>query len=197
MDAAARAAASTLASAATPDANGEKLRRRLCQELDSMEREQPLRGTPHYRGHIGGRLAGHIGSNRFVVRTGVLQTRGQRSPAFQAGVATDGRAKCSESTCRLRLVPGTPRLGKVPPSLRCAFQKVRSASHETRRHGHNLKTKWYHIDCIFINFTRASRKSKTITAMEDVEGARPRGSDRGRARPNARRRVAPSTEGRP
>ena len=82
MDAAARAAASTLASAATPDANGEKLRRRLCQELDSMEREQPLRGTPHYRGHIGGRLAGHIGCNKFV-----------------AGVATDGRAKCADAGC--------------------------------------------------------------------------------------------------
>ena len=48
-----------------------------------MEREQPLRGTPHYRGHIGGRLAGHIGCNKFV-----------------AGVATDGRAKCAEAGCR-------------------------------------------------------------------------------------------------
>ena len=51
-------------------------------------------------------------------------------------------------------MPGTPRLGKVPPSL---------------RHGHNLKTKWYHIDCMFVNFTRASRKSKTITDLADVE----------------------------
>ena len=52
--------------------SGELLRQRLCAELDHLEREQPLRGTPHYRGHIGGRLAGHIGSNRFVVRNQCL-----------------------------------------------------------------------------------------------------------------------------
>ena len=35
------------------EAANEELRQRLCKELDHMEKEQPLRGTPHYRGHIG------------------------------------------------------------------------------------------------------------------------------------------------
>ena len=169
-----------------------------------MEKEQPLRGTPHYRGHIGAppgserhpglhparsvRTAARVAARVPAARARVPPARARaarRPPAAQAGasratsartsssrvprvpenerskerfrqagVATDGRAKCAEATCRAKLVPGTPRLGKVPPSL---------------RHGHNLKTKWYHIDCMFVNFTRASRKSKTITDLADVE----------------------------
>ncbi|KAH8052102.1 MgtC-like protein [Aureococcus anophagefferens] len=137
------------------EAANEELRQRLCKELDHMEKEQ-LRGTPHYRGHIGaspGPNGTPVAPRPMLERQPGLRwsrpPRGSRPPA--RAPPADPAAQCAEATCRAKLVPGTPRLG-VPPSL---------------RHGHNLKTKWYHIDCMFANFT--PRKSKTITDLADVE----------------------------
>jgi hypothetical protein len=52
-------------------------------------------------GRIGGRLAGHVGDNRYV-----------------ADITRDGRSKCQAKGCRKQLVKGEYRLGKRPPSVR-------------------------------------------------------------------------------
>ncbi|KAH8055506.1 N-acylsphingosine amidohydrolase [Aureococcus anophagefferens] len=64
----------------------------LCAQLGLEASQQGL-------GRIGGKLAGHIGENRFVV-----------------GAADDGRSKCQSILCREYLRPGEPRIGKRPPS---------------------------------------------------------------------------------
>ncbi|KAH8055804.1 MgtC-like protein [Aureococcus anophagefferens] len=160
------------------EAANEELRQRLCKELDHMEKEQPLRGTPHYRGHIGapprwsrppergsrpparaarrprragGRLAGHIGVNKFVAAPAPNE-RSKNGSGRPASRRTAAQVRRGDVPRQARARHAAP--GQVPPSL---------------RHGHNLKTKWYHIDCMFVNFTRASRKSKTITDLADVE----------------------------
>ena len=51
-------------------------------------------------GRVGGKLAGHIGENRYV-----------------AGLAEDGRSKCQSILCRAYLAPGEPRIGKRAPSV--------------------------------------------------------------------------------
>ncbi|KAH8079216.1 N-acylsphingosine amidohydrolase [Aureococcus anophagefferens] len=66
----------------------------LCAQLGLEASQQGL-------GRIGGKLAGHIGENRFVV-----------------GAADDGRSKCQSILCREYLRPGEPRIGKRPPSVR-------------------------------------------------------------------------------
>jgi len=73
---------------------------------------------------------------------------------FVAGRTVDLRSKCTYKGCRRPLVPGDWRIGKMSPSV---------------RHGHNLKTKWYHIPCIFASFSSSSKRSKTITSVADVE----------------------------
>ncbi|KAK7248662.1 hypothetical protein SO694_00040066 [Aureococcus anophagefferens] len=66
----------------------------LCAQLGLEASQQGL-------GRIGGKLAGHIGENRFVV-----------------GAADDGRSKRQSILCREYLRPGEPRIGKRPPSVR-------------------------------------------------------------------------------
>ena len=66
----------------------------LCAQLGIEASQQGL-------GRIGGKLAGHIGENRYV-----------------AGLAEDGRSKCQSILCRAYLAPGEPRIGKRAPSVR-------------------------------------------------------------------------------
>ena len=91
-------------------------------------------------GRIGGRLAGHVGDNRYV-----------------AEITRDGRSKCTYKDCRQPLIKGEYRLGKRPPSV---------------RYGHSPKTRWYHIDCCFKSFASVTKKSKTITSLDDIERVR-------------------------
>ncbi|KAH8050493.1 MgtC-like protein [Aureococcus anophagefferens] len=119
------------------------------RRLDHMERSSRC-ADPHYRGHIGA-SPGPNGTRVAPARSVRTAARVAAGPGRERGSRPRPRAPADPAA---QLVPGTPRLGKVPPSL---------------RHGHNLKTKWYHIDCMFVNFTRASRKSKTITDLADVE----------------------------
>ena len=91
-------------------------------------------------GRIGGRLAGHVGDNKYV-----------------AEITRDGRSKCTYKDCRQPLIKGEYRLGKRPPSV---------------RYGHSPKTRWYHIDCCFKSFGSVTRKSKTITSLDDIERVR-------------------------
>ena len=91
-------------------------------------------------GRIGGRLAGHVGDNRYV-----------------AEITRDGRSKCTYKDCRQPLIKGEYRLGKRPPSV---------------RYGHSPKTRWYHIDCCFKSFGSVTKKSKTITSLDDIERVR-------------------------
>ena len=66
----------------------------LCAQLGLEASQQGL-------GRIGGKLAGHIGENKYV-----------------AGSAEDGRSKCQSILCRAYLAPGEPRIGKRAPSVR-------------------------------------------------------------------------------
>ena len=66
----------------------------LCAQLGIEASQQSL-------GRVGGKLAGHIGENRYV-----------------AGLAEDGRSKCQSILCRAYLAPGEPRIGKRAPSVR-------------------------------------------------------------------------------
>ena len=66
----------------------------VCAQLGIEASQQGL-------GRIGGKLAGHIGENRYV-----------------AGLAEDGRSKCQSILCRAYLAPGEPRIGKRAPSVR-------------------------------------------------------------------------------
>ena len=91
-------------------------------------------------GRIAGRLAGHVGDNRYV-----------------AEITRDGRSKCTYKDCRQPLIKGEYRLGKRPPSV---------------RYGHSPKTRWYHIDCCFKSFSSVTKKSKTITSLDDIERVR-------------------------
>ena len=91
-------------------------------------------------GRIGGRLAGHVGDNKYV-----------------AEITRDGRSKCTYKDCRQPLIKGEYRLGKRPPSV---------------RYGHSPKTRWYHIDCCFKSFGSVTKKSKTITSLDDIERVR-------------------------
>ena len=82
-----------------PEAAVSRLRRgdataNLCAQLGLEASQQGL-------GRIGGKLAGHIGENKYVV-----------------GAADDGRSKCQSILCRAYLRPGEPRIGKKPPSVR-------------------------------------------------------------------------------
>ena len=40
------------------------------------------------------------------------------------------------------------------------------------RYGHSPKTRWYHIDCCFKSFGSVTKKSKTITSLDDIERVR-------------------------
>ena len=71
-----------------------------------------------------------------------------------AEITRDGRSKCTYKDCRQPLIKGEYRLGKRPPSV---------------RYGHSPKTRWYHIDCCFKSFGSVTKKSKTITSLDDIE----------------------------
>ncbi|KAH8051954.1 N-acylsphingosine amidohydrolase [Aureococcus anophagefferens] len=83
----------------------------LCAQLGLEASQQGL-------GRIGGKLAGHIGENRFVV-----------------GAADDGRSKCQSILCREYLRPGEPRIGKRPPSAKRVAALV--DAHNAARAGDN------------------------------------------------------------
>ena len=76
----------------------------LCAQLGIEASQQGL-------GRIGGKLAGHIGENRYV-----------------AGLAEDGRSKCQSILCRAYLAPGEPRIGKRAPSCGTATRARRSGT---------------------------------------------------------------------
>jgi len=67
----------------------------------SEEQRSALGSTPREHGHLGGMLAGKIGSNRFVV-----------------DYAVDSRAKCRDANCKKRIPQGMLRVGKIPPAFK-------------------------------------------------------------------------------
>lgn len=58
-------------------------------------------GTQQDHGHIGGMVAGKLGSNKYVV-----------------DYAVDARSKCRYVSCKQPIAQGSLRLGKIPPALR-------------------------------------------------------------------------------
>ncbi|KAH8088638.1 N-acylsphingosine amidohydrolase [Aureococcus anophagefferens] len=75
--------------------------RNLCAQLGLDSSQEGL-------GRIGGKLAGHIGENRYIV-----------------SYATDNRSKCQSVECRQYLRCGETRIGKQPPSVRLGHGKTR------------------------------------------------------------------------
>ena len=73
--------------------------------MDGGERDEPVvkmrsRAAAQGHGHVGGLLAGKLGSNKFV-----------------AEYAIDSRAKCRDAKCATFIAQGDLRIGKIPPSL--------------------------------------------------------------------------------
>lgn len=98
--------------------------------------------TAKHHGHVGGLLAGKIGSNKFV-----------------ADYAVDGRSKCRYGKCvfapqQKYIKQSELRIGKIPPALKT---------------GHSSRTHWFHLPCIFRSFKRSCKGTKTITCIEDIE----------------------------
>lgn len=72
--------------------------------------------TARDHGHMGGLLAGKIGSNKFVVRTATTSDLRRHPP--QADYAVDGRSKCRLVGCKQPIAQNALRLGKIPPALK-------------------------------------------------------------------------------
>ena len=66
------------------------------------------------------------------------------------------RSKCKRLRCKRSFNDGELRVGKIPP-------RARKDVPARRVH-------WYHPACIFKSFERASKKTKTIDTVEDMEG---------------------------
>ena len=66
------------------------------------------------------------------------------------------RSKCKRHRCKHAFRDGELRVGKIPP-------RARKDVPARRVH-------WYHPACIFKSFERASKKTKTIDTVEDMEG---------------------------
>ncbi|KAJ8598144.1 hypothetical protein CTAYLR_007415 [Chrysophaeum taylorii] len=69
--------------------------------------------TAKDHGHVGGLLAGKIGSNKFV-----------------ADYAVDSRAKCRDTKCNAYILQSDLRIGKIPPSIK--------TGHSCRTHWYHL-----------------------------------------------------------
>ena len=93
------------------EAANEELRQRLCKELDHMEKEQPLRGTPHYRGHIGA----PPGSER---HPGLHPARSVRTAA---------RVAARVPAARARVPPARARAARRPPAAQAGASRATSA----------------------------------------------------------------------
>ena len=125
-------------------------------------RDQPAakaarsRAAAQGHGHVGGLLAGKLGSNKFV-----------------AEYAIDSRAKCRDAKCAAFIAQGDLRIGKIPPSL----NSVHGRTHWYHARGPRLsldgsrpvpETRRSQVPCIFRSFTRACRGTKTITCVDDI-----------------------------
>ena len=66
------------------------------------------------------------------------------------------RSKCKRHRCKHAFRDGELRVGKIPP-------RARKDVPARRVH-------WYHPACIFKSFERASKKTKTIDTIEEIEG---------------------------
>jgi len=79
--------------------------------------------TASDHGHLGGLLAGKIGSNR-----------------FQAQYAVDGRAKCRHVKCGKHIACGELRIGKIPPSVK--------TGHSARTHWYHVACIFRSFRCV-------------------------------------------------
>ena len=66
------------------------------------------------------------------------------------------RSKCKRHRCKHAFRDGELRVGKIPP-------RARKDVPARRVH-------WYHPACIFKSFERASKKTKTIDTIDEIEG---------------------------
>ncbi|KAJ8611384.1 hypothetical protein CTAYLR_006500 [Chrysophaeum taylorii] len=116
-------------------------------------------------GHLGGLLAGKVGSNKFVVSTPPWNTG---DGGAQAQYAIDSRAKCRHVKCNNYILAHDLRIGKIPPSIKSVeFWRLLDAA---CRNGHSSRTHWYHVACIFQSFKLVCKGTKTITEVKDIEG---------------------------
>lgn len=73
--------------------------------------------TARDHGHLGGLLAGKLGSNKFVVRTLYSLSAALHDHA-QVDYAVDARSKCRLAGCKQQICQCSLRLGKIPPALK-------------------------------------------------------------------------------
>lgn len=140
--------------------------------------------TAKDHGHVGGLLAGKIGSNKFVVRVSVVPNNYcdlcLQIPFLRCLVSSTPPRRTMLSTAEPNAV--TPSVMPISCSLICALARFLLLSSATllcyhipsqtggcpRRTGHSCRTHWYHLPCIFRSFRRACKGTKTITAVSDI-----------------------------